>query len=509
MSALGGRTAMMKLGWSHIPVAVLFVATMATASHAQTFTSLVSFDGPDGANPRYGNLVQGRDANFYGTTSTGGNTSCSDGCGTVFKLTPNGGLTTLHSFNMTDGSAPWSGLLLHSDGDFYGTTSAGGDLTCVLSDDGCGTIFKVSSAGALTTIHNFTGTDGSSPTAGVIEGIDGSLYGTTNSGGDLTCGGGSGCGTIFKITPAGSLITLHSFNEGDGTQPIAGLIQATDGNFYGTTSGGGNLSCNAGFGCGTIFRITPSAKFKALHYFSGADGALPYGGLVQASDQNIYGTTGYGGSSNAGTIFKFTLSGKLTNLYTFCFCPDAAAPVSALVQGTDGNLYGTTVFHGNSWGTVFEITPGGMLTTLYSFCSQSGCADGAGPYGGLLLATNGTFYGTTYFAGGHSDGTVFNLSTGLEPSIAFVRRMGKVGQTGGILGQGFTGTTSVSFNSAPATFTVVSDTFIKATVPAGATTGYVTVATPSGTLTSNVPFKFCRKTNSRFLVATLLGMTTW
>jgi uncharacterized repeat protein (TIGR03803 family) len=271
-----------------------------------------------------------------------------------------------------------------------------------------------------------------------------------------------------------------------------------DGNFYGTTASGGDQICN----CGTVFKITPVGNLTTLHSFKGTDGAYPGGALVQAADENFYGTTGGLGyhcnpTSGCGTVFKITRGGSLTTLYNFCAqtnCSDGAHPVAGLVQATDGNFYGTTLVGGGGncvadfgvgCGTVFEITALGELTTLHTF----GSTDGANPYGGLLQATNGSFYGTTYGGGAFSGGTIFSLEMGLGPFVAFVHDSGRIGQTGGILGQGFTGTTSVSLNGTPASYTVVSDTFIRATVPPGATTGFVTVTTPSGTLTSNVPFR--------------------
>jgi uncharacterized repeat protein (TIGR03803 family) len=210
---------------------------------------------------------------------------------------------------------------------------------------------------------------------------------------------------------------------------------------------------------------------------------------VQGTNGNFYGVTGSGGTHEAGTVFEITPQGKLTTLYSFCAvqpnCADGAIPVG-VTQATDGNIYGTTGSNGaNGFGTVFDITAEGVLTTLYSFDGF----DGAFPGAGLLQRTNGSFYGTTTGGGTYTDGTLFSLDMGLGPFVAFVRGAAKVGQDFGILGQGFTGTTSVSLNGTPASFTVVSDTLIRATVPAGATTGYVIVNTPSGTLTSNVPFQ--------------------
>ena len=208
-------------------------------------------------------------------------------------------------------------------------------------------------------------------------------------------------------------------------------------------------------------------------------------------------------------MFKITPTGKLTTLYTFCAqagCADGSYPLG-LIQATDGNFYGVTYYgaNGNTGlftgaGTLYKITPSGTLTTLYRFCAQANCTDGSNPYAALLQATNGTFYGTTVYGGTNSSacpplfsygpcGTVFSLSTGLSPFVSLPLDSGQVGGTGAILGQGFTGTTGVFLNGTPASFTIVSDTFIRTTVPSGATSGFVTVNTPSGTLTSNVPFR--------------------
>jgi len=276
---------------------------------------------------------------------------------------------------------------------------------------------------------------------------------------------------------------------------VGTLVQATDGNFYGTTSEGGAFANDQG----TVFKITPSGTLTTLHTFDYvrdfANGAYPVAGLVQGTDGNFYGTTRDGGNGNQevggnGTIFKISPSGSFTILHRFNFT-DGAEPVAGVIQATDGNFYGTTKSGGtNGFGTVFKITPSGTLTTLYSFGSQSGCTEGYFPVAGLVQDTNGNFYGTT--AGGpcqQSNGTVFRLSVGLSPFVSFVRSSGKVGQTVQIVGQGLTGATKVSFNGANAAFAVKSETYLTATVPAGATTGFVRVATPSGTLKSNQKFR--------------------
>jgi uncharacterized repeat protein (TIGR03803 family) len=457
---------------------VLCIAT-AIAAHAQTFNTLMNFDGANGVRPNP--LDQGTDGAFYGTTTYGG----ANGVGTIFRVTTAGAFATLYSFlctetNCGDGDQPFSGLILASDGNSYGATSAGAYGTG-------GTIFRFNPANKLMTLHTFDIFDGASPQAGLLQAFDGSLYGTTTSGGAKV-----EFGTVFKISPGGAFTTLYSFcaktNCTDGAYPYAVMVQGPHGDLHGTTAGGGIRTATCGeHGCGTVFRISTAGKLSTLYRFSSPGGWGPYAGLIQATDGNLYGTTALGGNSNCsggcGTIFKISPGDALTTLYDFSG-PDGDSPVN-LIQATDGNLYGTTGGGGaNGSGTVFEISPDGMLTTLHSF----DIADGQGP-AGPLQATNGSFYGVTQGGGTAGDGTVFSLSTGLGPFVAFVRGSGKIGQTGGILGQGLTGTTSVAINGTSATFTVVSDTFIEATVPAGATTGYVTVTTPSGTLTSNVPFR--------------------
>jgi uncharacterized repeat protein (TIGR03803 family) len=398
--------------------ALIVLAATAIALSAQTFTTLLSFDNTDGANP-YSALVQASDGNFYGTTNQGGaNDSCydgiSDGCGTVFKITPSGALTTLYSFcsqsGCADGRFPHAGLVQASDGNFYGTTSSGGanQTACNL---GCGTVFRITPSGTLTTLYSFCPqsdcTDGGAPFGTLIQATDGNFYGTTSE------DGANGDGTVFKITGAGALTTLHSFAFTDGEFPLAELVQGIDGNFYGTTSQGGT---NDG---GTLFKITPSGTLTTLYKFcsqsSCTDGSNPSAGLLQAADGNFYGTASSGGAHDRGTVFTITPSGTLTTLYSFCSqgnCTDGGAPAGALVQATDGNFYGTTSEYGvNSAGTIFKITPGGALTTLYSLGSTD--TDGVGPFAPLIQDTNGNFYGTTLVGGANLFGTVFSLSVGL------------------------------------------------------------------------------------------------
>ena len=224
---------------------------------------LHAFELSDGADPI--GLIQGRDGNFYGATQNGGENMGRDGTnfvGTLFKLTPRGTLTTLYSFcsraKCTDGADP-QGLIQGRDGNFYGTTSAGGA-------NERGTVFKLTAAGKLTTLYSFCSkpncADGAYPLAGVIQGRDGNFYGTTSGGGPNPNLVKDGPGTVFKITPTGALTTLYSFTGGsDGATPEAGLIQGRDGNFYGSTDSDGDSS-------GTVFKITPSGKLTSLHSFT-------------------------------------------------------------------------------------------------------------------------------------------------------------------------------------------------------------------------------------------------
>jgi len=478
--------------WKGLALIVLWAASVITC-RAQSLTILVNFDEVHGAYPIYGPLVQGTDGNLYGTTyGGGGSDSCYGGCGTIYKTTLQGLLTTLYTFcakpNCSDGSVPETQLIQADDGNFYGTTTQGGT-------QGWGTIFRLTPSGAVTTIYSFCAQtdckDGAYPYAsGLIQGLDRGLYGATRYGG----GGPCGCGTVFRIDRRGTLTVLHAFQGADGGAPSGRLVQALDGNFYGTTEGGG------AHGYGTIFKLTPNGLLTTLHNFDLTEGGDSISGLVQADDGNFYGTTTGGGSGNDGVVFKITPNGVLTTLHSFNYT-DGANPQSALDQATDGNLYGTTEVGGNlvcsnpyGCGNVFVITTTGNLTILHDFDGPPD--DGAFPAGTIFQNTNGKLYGTTVEGGpipcgvyGLGCGTLYSLDFGLRPFVTFMHASGKVGGTGGILGQGFTGTTSVSVNGTPASFKVVSDTFLKATVPAGATTGFVTVTTPGGTLTSNKIFR--------------------
>jgi len=369
---------------------------------AATFTTLLNFAGTNGGNP-YDSLVEGTDGNLYGTTRAGG---AHDG-GTIFQMTPAGSQTVIYSFctqsRCSDGTLP-NGLALGSDGNFYGTTYGGGA-------GGLGTVFQMTPAGTLTTLYSFCMSsgcpDGSGPHASLVEGTDGNFYGTTVFGGSTL-----NTGVAFKITPTGTMTTLYRFCSqagcADGAYPTAALVLGVNGNFYGTTESGGTQGV-----FGTAFEISSSGTLTTLYSFcaltSCADGAVPEGPLVQAPNGTFYGVaTDYGANGSGGTIFGITSKGNYKVIYSFCGqtnCADGSGPTGGLVRATDGNFYGTTYQGGASTacnsttilgcGTVFEITPKGTFTTLQSFTGT----DGATPYFGLVQGTDGSFYGATYSGG--------------------------------------------------------------------------------------------------------------
>jgi uncharacterized repeat protein (TIGR03803 family) len=467
-----------QLNWGRAFALLLLCATTAVGLGAQTFTLLHSFNSTDGANPFYAGLVQGTNGNFYGTTEYGG----TYGYGTVFQISPSGTLTTLHSFNITDGAYPVVGLVQPTNGNFYGTTEAGGGNSC-----DCGTVFQITPSGTLTTLHVFTDTpDGNGPFGALIQATNGNLYGATSF------GGAHHQGSLFEITASGTLTMLYSFCSqsgcADGHEPFAGVIQAPDGDFYGTTYLGGIGNHLASHG--VLYKITPSGTLTTLYTFcsqSGCtDGSNPNVGVVQAGNGNFYGTTVLGGTNGYGTLFEITPSGTLTTLHNFGGANPDPGGGNQLIQASDGNLYDTSYGGGaNDYGAIFQITPSGTLTVLHSFDST----DGMQIYSGLVQGTNGNFYGTTDGGGANGVGTVFSLSTGLAPFVETRPTSGKVGGKVGILGNNLTGATSVTFNGVAAVFKVVSSTFITTTVPTGATTGKVKVVTSGGTLSSNVPFR--------------------
>jgi len=345
--------------------------------------------GAAGYRP-FAGLIQGSDGNLYGTTYYGGSAF-----GTIFKITPAGALTTLAAFTGGNGEYPFAGLVQGTDGNFYGTTNPSEYST---SGSNLGNVFKLTSAGTLSTLATFNGFNGAYPFAGLILGTDSNFYGAAFD------GGASGYGTIFAITPAGALTTLAAFTGINGAGPIGDLIQGSDGNFYGTTYyGGGTFVSATSPGDGAVFKATPSGFLTALVSFTGSNGKYPAGNLVQGSDGNFYGTTTEDSSGDNGTMFKMASNGVLTTL-VFFNGKNGQYP-NGLTQGSDGNFYGTAESGGDSVGdgTIFGITPTGNLTVVAAFDG------GSEPLATLVLGKDGNFYGTTPYGGRYNDGVVFQL----------------------------------------------------------------------------------------------------
>ncbi len=431
-----------------------------------------SYPGPyinhDGANPQTA-LIQAKNGSLYGTTHSGG----ANGSGTIFNLTTGGALTSLYSFGALsgtlgtdlDGAYP-NALLQAKDGNFYGTCPLGGA-------NGSGTVFKITATGAFTALHTFSAlnngyyganAEGGIPFAALIQARDGNLYGTTSA------GGANGTGGVFKITTSGKLTLLHAFSalsnntNADGATPHAGLIQAKDGNLYGTTSEGG------AHGTGVVFKITTTGTFTLLYNFGSNpnDGAYPQAALIQASDGNLYGTTSEGGTNGSGVVFKITTAGTLTSLYRFGSNPyDGYAPDAGLIQAKDGNLYGTCRFggiYGN--GTVFNVTLNAVFTSLYNFRRTRNNLDGEQP-DRLIQAGDGNLYGACTYGGVNGSGTIFQFSiaspylTALSPTSA----QANTAFTLTIQGSNFILGSIAYWNGYPLSTTYISGNQITADVP--------------------------------------------
>jgi uncharacterized repeat protein (TIGR03803 family) len=435
---------------------------------AQTYSDIHDFAALTLDSPLYsGILAQGRDGNLYGATPSGGTL----GFGGVFKITPTGTYSVIYNFDGTaHGKTPRSGLTLGTDGSVYGTTWQGGTSNY-------GNIFQITSAGVLTVLHNFSYSDGGNPYSPPIQGTDGNYYGATEA-------GGTGSGTVYKITSSGTFTSLHSFSFAECATPIAPLIQGADGNFYGICNTGG-----AAGGDGSVVKITAAGVVTVMYSFDFTHGSHPNGPLVQGTDGNFYGTTSGGGTLDGGVVFKLTPAKVLTVLYNFNAKPgsvDGNLVDAGVIQATDGNFYGVTDAGGTSgFGIVYKVTSAGVYSVLYNLVQATGSV----PETTLRQHTNGKLYGEANSGGANSVGALFSFDVGLKAFVSELPTSGKVAKSVGILGSGFTGTTSVNFNGTNATYSVLSDTYISATVPSGAGTGFVTVVTPGGTLKSNLKFR--------------------
>jgi uncharacterized repeat protein (TIGR03803 family) len=454
-------------------------------AQGQTFSYFANFDSQHGGT----SLMQATDGNFY----TGGGPGAY-GHGAILRVSPAGEFSVLYSFcsqpGCPDGSVPLTPIL-GSDGNLYGTTAIGGNRASG------GTVYKLTLDGALTTLYSFCITnqcpDGAEP-GPIIQASDGNLYG-------ITLGAAlQDSGTLFRVAPSGEFKVLHYFcsvpNCVDGYGQT-GLIQGIDGNFYGTTSLGGSN------GAGVLYQLTLDGNYRVIYNFCSlpdcADGASP-SRIAQDAKGNIFGTTAGGGKGRGksgvgyGTVFELTAKNQYIVLNTFDYAH--GAPYSGLMSASNGNFYGATLggYQVNG-GTVYEVTPNGKITFVNIFGNDCALDTGFDPSGPLFQATNGAIYGATSYGNslgdcdpnGYGYGTMYSLS-GLGPLVETVPTMGKIGTNVLILGKNLTGTSSVTFDGVEASFTVESDTYIKATVPSTANTGTVSVVTPSGTLNSNPKF---------------------
>jgi len=429
---------------------------------------------PDGSGPT-GSLVQASDGNFYGTAIFGGAHNANDG-GTVFRISPSGQFALLHIFvadksgNFSNGNGPVGSLVEGKDGFLYGTTTAGGAHNA-------GVIFKISKSGKFNLLHRFCSeaecADGSNPSALVL-GNDGNLYGGTLGGGAFNNG------SIFRIKPAGPFTILHALNDkSDGGPPSQALVQASDGNFYGV----GSFSPDGGLG--NLFRVTPRGEFTDLHDMGDPPDADANARLIQASNGLLYGTTFYG------EVFQISLSGSFQIVVPGPF----HTILGGVTQASDGNLWGTFSGSGVSQNTdvLFADAIGGSNLLKVSF----DCAINGGNPQGVIQGGDGKLYGLAAACGvdsqGHAArGTVFTVEAELAappPVFAtFTPTSGKVNSQVTIRGDHFVGTTEVAFNGVEAAFKVLNAKFIRVTVPAGASTGPITVINAGGTTMSKQTF---------------------
>jgi uncharacterized repeat protein (TIGR03803 family) len=450
-------------------IVAVAIASPSAKAQVGTISVLHSFGTPtianDGALP-YAGLIQASDGNFYGTTGGGG----AFGYGTVFQVTSAGAVNTIHSFGDStvpnDGAFPCAALVQAGDGNLYGTTAAGGKY-------GFGTVFQISTSGAIKTLHSFgdptVTNDGIYPEAPLAQASDLNLYGTTAN------GGSANNGTVFRIATSGAIDILHSFGDNsvanDGAVPFAPLMQAQDGNLYGTTTAGGSANC------GTVYQISLGGEVKIVHSFQDGsvadDGAGPWAGLVQTEDGSLYGTTFYGGSTYAGSpasgdgvVYRITLPSSVATLHSFgdgSVTGDAINPECGLCLATDGSFYATSVYGGSTGdGAVFRITTTGAVTIVHSFGDGSVVDDGANSVATLIQATDGSFFGTTAGGGADANGTVFQFVVPVSVTIS---------EPTLLQGQSTTGTVTLS-DPAPvggAVVVLASSNAQAATVPAEVT----------------------------------------
>lgn len=362
--------------------------------------------GSDGIASR-GSLIMDKTGSLFGITTGGGGGTCrsSDGCGTVFQIVPDRAETVLHAFaGGCDGADPITGLAMDKAGNMYGTTIDGGICN---SDPRFGTVYKLAPDGTESVLYAFQNDSyGDGPTSGLIIDSKGNLYGEAGGGNPAGCG--AGCGLVFEFTPEGGMNVLYAFQGGsDGYGPYGGIIMDGMGNLYGTTLNGGGTGCG-GFGCGTVFKISPDGTETVLYAFQGGtDGSIPANGVVADGAGNLYGTI----EAGEGAVFKVTPDGTETLLHSFQGGKDGADPESGVVLDKAGSLYGTTYYGGaagcqaKGCGVVYKISQKGKETVLYGFRGSHG----KNPSAALLVGAHDNLYGTTLLGGKGGHGVVFEL----------------------------------------------------------------------------------------------------
>jgi uncharacterized repeat protein (TIGR03803 family) len=454
-----------------ICAAAFLLCAAALAGATATVATVYNFAGgtTSGANPWYVTLVQGTDGQLYGTTYNGG----ANGLGTAFKVSTSGTFTLLHSFagGNSDGANPTGGLTLGTDGNFYGTTNLGGSAAQ-------GVVFKMTSSGTITLLHTFNAnTDGAFPWGPPIEGADGNFYGTTESGADNT-------GIVYEVTSAGTFTQVYAFDITHGYHPISSPTQGVDGYLYIPVAEGGTNFC------GTIVKMSTAGVINNTYDFPcSPGGSYPIGPLVQSASGGFYSTTQNGGTVGEGTVYKLNSSFSVTVQHSFGNrFGDGTYPGAGMALGTDGNYYGSTAEGGTyDDGVLFNSTPTGAYTDLYSFNNSANLMQ-MSPLSPPVEYTTGLLYGVTEFGGTSNNGIVYSLSNGLTAFVNSPLFTGKEGSTVLLLGNGLGGTSKVTFNGVPAKYMVQSDTHMTATVPKGATSGWIEVTTASGTVKSRKAF---------------------
>jgi uncharacterized repeat protein (TIGR03803 family) len=455
--------------------AVIMTAGVVVPAQAQTPTVLHTFmqTQTDACAPR-GNIVQGRDGNMYG-----GGGACA-GNGAIYKISPAGVESIFFSFPPQWTNCGGAGLTLGSDGNFYGACEGGNPAT------GLGSIFRLTPAGVFTDLHDFTGANGDSlPMYPPIQGADGNFYGV--SGNEVQV-----CGNVYKLTPAGVYTNLHTFVFNNSECHSSNLVQASDGNLYGTLA---NCTLPGSVGC--VYRISTAGVFKEIHGFAFTTGEVPCTGLIQGRDGKLYGATQQGAANGNGNIYKMTIVGVATDIHDFNNATDASCvnnvgPPVNLLQVADGRFYGVNPAYGpNGTGSIYKLTSAGVFT---AFLFPNPPVDGDLPSSTLIQHTNGLVYGTTPSGGGGSggcpntcQGTFFGVATGDAPFVSLepTQKAGNVGAKVGVFGGGFTSASVVKFGGVAAkSVTLSGTTYLTAVVPTGAHTGPVTVTTGTTTRTS-------------------------